>query len=330
MEKPNENKLETLEDDNMEILENNLTQRMIEKLARMSIMVIRNPEISAIISLELDKCYEKMLTIYTKKQTKKDVEDLDTNNQTKKDVNIADTNNQFKKDVEDTNNQTKKDLLPTLLHTNIQQLVIEAEELYDKLPSLTEHITTIKNLSKTTEVNEQKRRMISLEIRLGFEEMLNALILHFSCPAKEGMPLADRVLFLKPHMQPQVRLNAFFDIKEYASLGVHKYIHGSNAISYRVLEKMVVALRSVMEETKTCLRTYQLSTQVALSQRSTRMEHGELYNKSTSNLSIVSGPGKYKSIMCRNWIKYRECPHANKCLFAHGLNELQNEYEDQH
>ena len=127
---------------------------------------------------------------------------------------------------------------------------------------------------------EDDRRQFCLLVRLFFEDIVARLLVHFQVPINNAIPLADRVLFLKPHIQPAVRLNAFFDLREYSS---------PEEPSLRNIEKLVIAVRSVLE-------------QVAL-----------------MGLSPVGAPLGYKTKLCRNWQKYGTCPHADKCVFAHGV-----------
>lgn len=118
---------------------------------------------------------------------------------------------------------------------------------------------------------EDDRRQFCLLVRLFFEDIVTRLLVHFQVPINNVIPLADRVLFLKPHIQPAVRLNAFFDLRDM----------DPGEPSLRTIEKLVIAVRSVLE-------------QVAL-------------------------VGMNPSGKCHNWQKYGTCPHADKCVFAHGV-----------
>lgn len=194
-----------------------------------------------------------------------------------------------------------------LIRMNVIQTLNDTEILSSELPYLKKHVQAVELLVSGSLSSDEDRRRVCLELRLGFEEMLNLLLFHFGCPVTEGMPLGDRVLFLKPYMNPPVRLNSFFDIKEYSSLGVHKAIMGSDIVPLRAVEKMVVAFRGVLEETRIAIRN--------------KSEVKKQENARTAN---VAGVGKYKTVMCRNWKKYSSCPHGDRCLFAHGDEELKS------
>ena len=143
---------------------------------------------------------------------------------------------------------------------------------------------------------EHDRRQFCLLVRLLFEEIVNHLLSHFQVTVNTTMPLADRVLFLKPHIQPAVRLNAFFDLKDYSSLGVHLY---SGEPSMRTIEKIIIAVRGVIDHTKQTL------------------------SEPTSSITTSGGaPSGYKTKLCRNWQKYNSCPHGEKCMFAHGEHDV--------
>jgi hypothetical protein len=184
-----------------------------------------------------------------------------------------------------------------IIQKNWKQSTLQFTKLEKAVPKCTGHMNKISELLQNDKFD---KAFLCLQVRLCFEEILNMLITFHNCPKQEGMPLGDRVLFLKQHIFPPVRLNCFFDLKEYSSLGLHNPIISTTTMDMRTIEKIIVSLRCVIEEAAVCLE-----------------------NKTVKPPGReVPGGKTYKTVMCRNWKKYSSCPHGEKCLFAHGEEEM--------
>ena len=44
-------------------------------------------------------------------------------------------------------------------------------------------------------------------------------------------------------------------------------------------------------------------------------------SKSVEKLIIMKQDGKYKTELCKNWIKAGHCQYRKRCKFAHGIEE---------
>jgi arginine deiminase len=94
----------------------------------------------------------------------------------------------------------QEDSIFSIIRANLREILNLIEPLYERLPKLKNHIQIVECLISNGLRTEEDRSRICLELRLAYEELLNCLILHFNCPLTEGMPIGDRVLFLKPHL----------------------------------------------------------------------------------------------------------------------------------
>lgn len=141
-------------------------------------------------------------------------------------------------------------------------------------------------------------------IRAAFEKILTALLARFNIEStdKGSSPnITERVILLKPFIKPNSRLNCFFDLKEYSSVGSHAQ-DNAESVSLRLIELTLCAFRLVIGEST------HLFTQPAPAPKVVENE-GKL-------------PWNYKTVMCKFFTSKGYCNKGESCQFAHGQKEL--------
>ncbi len=126
--------------------------------------------------------------------------------------------------------------------------------------------------------------------------------------------LTDKILFLKAFLSP-MRINAFFELKEIGSTGLHA--SSAKSVEARHIRLLLIALQEVLET------YYDFITSPLPDYGAAPKPRYQFRNTAQNNdIPVPSVNDKaYKTQLCRHFVQGR-CHYEERCEFAHGMEQL--------